>query len=153
MILQKRNPYVTQLQKERLVDYVASNYEILYGKQPYTTETSKDELWNLMAVELNNIGAIKDVLGWKRCCASLKSSTTRKLKTSEVPNELNSLQSKIIQASHLAQSPGNSVTPQKKEFNTSKRARCKPISQTGDWHRHLFDFSTTATASKVSWRE
>lgn len=116
MILQKRNPYVNQLQKERLVDYVTCNYDTLYGKQPYITESSKDELWNFIAVELNKIGAIKDVLGWKRCYASLKSSTIRKVKTitSEVPNELNSLQSKIIEASNFSESTGNSSVPQTK---------------------------------------
>lgn len=90
---------MTQLQKERLIDYVSSNYELLFGKVAYQIDVpSKDELWTQIAVELNAIGAIKDVPGWKRCYAALKSSTNRKIKncTSEAPNGLNSLDYKII---------------------------------------------------------
>lgn len=80
-MLQKRNAYVTPVQKSRLIDYVTSNVGVLFGREPYQVDKpTKDELCTLIAVELNGIGAVKDVAGWKRSYASLKSSANRKLK-------------------------------------------------------------------------
>lgn len=101
-MLQKRNAYVTAVQKERLVDYVTENYGILFGKEPYRIgEPTKDELWNALAVELNAIGSVKDLNGWKRCYTAMKSSTNKKLKNcanQTGAHGLNSYEVKIINA-------------------------------------------------------
>lgn len=69
---------MTTTQKEKLVEFVTSNHGVLFGREP--CETTKEDLWNLIATELNEMGSVKDVPGWKRCYASLKCSVMRKAK-------------------------------------------------------------------------
>lgn len=92
---------MTAVQKEKLIDYVTSNHGTLFGKGPSeVSERTKDEVWNMLAVELNEMGAVKDVRGWKRCYAGIKSSTNKKMKnsSSETSSRLNSYETKIITA-------------------------------------------------------
>lgn len=101
LTFKKRNAYVTSLQKEKLVDYITSNYGVLYGNdRSADSRATKDGLWNNITTELNKIGAQKDVAGWKRCYTSLKCSTNRKVKNSvdEISKNLNASEMKIIDA-------------------------------------------------------